>query len=557
MLKRLVIGTRGSELALAQSRSVAAALESAWPGLSVELKIMVTQGDRQTDRPLPEIGGKGLFTRELEEALRAGAIDLAVHSLKDLPVEDTPGLRVGAVTAREAREDALYSLEGWDFAALPPRARVGTSSPRRAAQAARIRPDLEIAPLRGNVPTRMRRVEEGRFDATLLAEAGLRRLGHFDPQRCVRLPLEQMVPAPGQGALALQCRAGDRETLERIAPLHDPATALETHIERASLRALGGGCAVPVGAACVADGERLTLRVFRDPWTFSVRGDASCPDDLVSRAMAELRAREQGTLAGLRVLVTRTRDQSGTLSALLESRGAVTLELPLIEVAEQDDSIPDARGADLVVFTSANGVRTFASLLQRRGLPAEPWQNLPAAVIGPGTARTAEQHGFRVELTAEQSVAESFLESLRNWRGGPAGKRIVVVQGEQARDTLCRGLRETGAAVERITPYRTCCRAAISPTEAAALEAFRPDVVTFTSGTTARAYANAVPVPLRETLESAGTRYVAIGPQTARAAADAGLALSRTAERHDLEGLVQAVEHLAISIRGNPARGHH
>ncbi|HPO30828.1 MAG TPA: hydroxymethylbilane synthase, partial [Candidatus Hydrogenedentes bacterium] len=200
MLSRLVIGTRGSDLALAQSREVAAALEAAWPGLEITFQVMTTRGDRELDQPLPEIGGKGLFTRELEQALRGGKIDLAVHSLKDLPVEDAYGLRVGAVTSRPARRDVLYSARGWTLDTLPPRAVVGTSSPRRAAQLAVIRPDVRVVSLRGNVPTRIRREEEGRYDAILLAEAGLARLGLLRADRCVPLPVDTMIPAPRQGA---------------------------------------------------------------------------------------------------------------------------------------------------------------------------------------------------------------------------------------------------------------------------------------------------------------------------------------------------------------------
>lgn len=551
MLSRLVIGTRGSDLALAQSRAVASALEAAWPGLTVELQVMVTRGDRELDRPLPELGGKGLFTRELEEALRAGTIDLAVHSLKDLPVEDPPELRLGAVTRRSSRHDVLYSLQGWTLETLPPRAVVGTSSPRRAAQLAVIRPDVQAITLRGNVPTRLRRIEEGQYDAVLLAEAGLARLDLLDPARSVVLPLDVVVPAPGQGALAVQCRADDPDTAALLAPLHDPVTALETGVERAFLRALGGGCAVPVGAACEAADSRLRLRVFRECWRVAVDGPVDRPEELVARAVEVLRSREAGTLAGRRVVITRTRDQAGVFREMLEGRGAVVLELPLIEIDFREDAVPDPEGTDLLVFTSANGVRAFAALLTRQGQDPDGWRGLPVAVIGPGTARTAAALGFRVEMTAEQSVAEGFLDTLRSRMAGLHNKTLLVVQGEQARDTLCEGLRQAGARVIRVTPYRTCCRAAISATEAAMLEAFRPQAVAFTSASTARAYAAAVSEPLRNRLQTGGVRYVSIGPQTTLAAEAAALPIAGTAARHDLEGLTRLLEELI----GNPGNG--
>ena len=551
MLSHLVIGTRGSDLALAQSRAVASALQTAWPGLTVELRVVVTRGDRNLNRPLPEIGGKGLFTRELEDALRAGTIDLAVHSLKDLPVEDAPGLRVGAVTGRAARHDVLYSMHGWTLETLPPRAVVGTSSPRRAAQLALIRPDLRVMTLRGNVPTRLRRVKEGKYDAALLAEAGLVRLDLLDPARCVLLPLDVMIPAPGQGALAVQCRADDSDTAALLTPLHDPAAALETGVERAFLQALGGGCAVPVGAACEAEGSRLRLRVFRDRWRVTVEGAADRPAELVTRAVEALRARETGTLSGRRVVITRTRDQAGALREMLEGRGAVVLELPLIEIQLQNDTVPAPEGTDLLVFTSANGVRAFVDLLARQGADPARWRALPAAVIGPGTARAAVELGFNVAITAEQSVAEAFLAALQNRLAELQGKQLVVIQGAQARDTLCEGLRQAGARVIRVTPYQTCRRTAVTETEAAMLEAFRPEGVAFTSASTARAYAGAIPAELRKRLEAWGARYLSIGPQTTRAAEAAGLPIAGTAKRYDLEGLTGILEELFCDSEKN------
>lgn len=545
MLSRLVIGTRGSDLALAQSREVAAALEAAWPGLEITFQVMTTRGDRELDQPLPEIGGKGLFTRELEQALRGGKIDLAVHSLKDLPVEDADGLRVGAVTSRPARRDVLYSARGWTLDTLPPRAVVGTSSPRRAAQLAVIRPDARVVSLRGNVPTRIRRVEEGRYDAILLAEAGLARLGLLRSDRCVPLPVDTMIPAPGQGALAVQCRADDANVLALLAPLHDPVAAVETAVERAFLRALGGGCAVPVGAACEADGNRLVLRVFRDRWRVKVEGSMDRPEDLVSAAVEKLREREGGTLSGRRVVITRARDQAGTFREMLEDRGAVVLELPLIGIQLLYCPTPDPDDVSLLVFTSANGPRAFAaSLSTGQRFPLEFWQRVPVAVIGPGTGRAAMEQGFRVEITADESVAEAFLETLRDRVARYPRRRVVVVQGEQARDTLCKGLREMGAIVTRLVPYRTCCRSTITETESAMLEAFQPEVVAFTSASTVRAFAGAVPEAFRCRMEAAGVRYVSIGPQTSLAAGSAGLPVARTAERHDLAGLTRALEEM-------------
>ena len=254
----LRLATRKSALALAQSRQVARSLEALVAGLRVEEVQVVTQGDRVLDRALSEVGGKGLFVREIEEALLAGRADLAVHSMKDLPAQMAVGLALGAVPRRESPWDALVTAAGVGLDALPPGARVGTSSLRRARTVRAARPDLEVVLLRGNVDTRLRRLQAGDFDAIILADAGLRRLG-LAPARVVLEGV--MVPAVAQGALALQTRADDAATRAVVGLLHDEATSLETEAERAVLAALGGDCGTPLGALARLDTETAAMRL--------------------------------------------------------------------------------------------------------------------------------------------------------------------------------------------------------------------------------------------------------------------------------------------------------
>ncbi len=256
---KIIFATRPSALARWQTQWVISALQQAHPGLDCETKIITTQGDTILDKPLPEIGGKGLFTQELESELLSGAVHCAVHSLKDLPVENPVGLTIGCIPQRAEVRDALISAQGLGLAELPPGAVVGTSSLRRAAQILAARPDLRTASLRGNVDTRLRKALEGQYDAILLAGAGLTRLG-FGAQVTEWLPLELMLPAPGQGALAVQCRSGDRPTLALLQALEDAPSRAAVEAERAFLSGLGGGCAVPVAAyAQSAASESLAL----------------------------------------------------------------------------------------------------------------------------------------------------------------------------------------------------------------------------------------------------------------------------------------------------------
>ncbi|MBN2116117.1 MAG: hydroxymethylbilane synthase [Anaerolineales bacterium] len=248
---KLVFATRPSALARWQTRWVINALQGIHPDLLCEEKVISTQGDRILDKPLPEIGGKGLFTQELENELLSGAVHCAVHSLKDLPVENPEGLTIGCVPVRAEVRDALISRAGFTLAALPKNAVVGTSSLRRAAQLLAVRPDVKIESLRGNVDTRLRKALEGQYDAIILAGAGLTRLG-LDQHVTEWLPLDVMLPAPGQGALAVQCRSTDQTTLSLLAALEDESARRAVTAERAFLSGLGGGCAVPVAAYAAA-----------------------------------------------------------------------------------------------------------------------------------------------------------------------------------------------------------------------------------------------------------------------------------------------------------------
>jgi hydroxymethylbilane synthase len=240
-------------LARWQTEYVRALLKNTWPDLHAEIQIITTQGDRVVDMPLPLIGGKGVFTAELENALRSGSIDLAVHSLKDLPTDSPAGLTIGAVPERANAADVLVSRRGYTLDTLPKGATVGTGSIRRAAQLLHLRPDLRIMDIRGNVDTRVRKAldETGPYDAIVLAHAGLERLAQLHLISQV-LSFDQMLPAPGQGALAVQCR-NETESLKLLSPIHHSDTASAVTAERAFLAGLGGGCSVPIAAYAVIE----------------------------------------------------------------------------------------------------------------------------------------------------------------------------------------------------------------------------------------------------------------------------------------------------------------
>ncbi len=252
------IGTRGSKLALWQARHIKSRLEAAVPGITIELTIIKTRGDKILDVPLAKVGGKGLFVKEIESALLDGSVDLAVHSMKDMPAEIPEGLKIGPIPEREDPRDVLIAAAGGGLTDLPEGARVGTSSLRRGAQIRHLRPDIDIVPLRGNLDTRLRKLDEGQMDAVILAAAGVKRLGLTD-RVSQYLETGVMLPAVAQGALCIEIRENDPRVEAMVSVLDHPPTRTVVLAERAFLNRLGGSCQVPIAGHGRLEEKRLTL----------------------------------------------------------------------------------------------------------------------------------------------------------------------------------------------------------------------------------------------------------------------------------------------------------
>lgn len=299
--QRLRIATRQSPLALWQAEHVAALLKSAHPGLEVELVKMLTRGDKLLDAPLAKVGGKGLFVKELEQGIFEGNADLAVHSMKDVPAELPEGLHLAAILTREDPRDAFVSLRYRQFGELPPEARIGTSSLRRQSQIKLRLPACATINLRGNVETRLAKLESEGLDAIILAAAGLKRLG-LAHRITACLPTETSLPAVGQGAIGIECRQDDAEINRLLQVLHDPETAVRVTAERAFNHRLNGGCQVPIAGYAELQGDRLWLRglVAMPDGSRVVRGEIEGPgrdgaalgialaDDLMARGAASI-----------------------------------------------------------------------------------------------------------------------------------------------------------------------------------------------------------------------------------------------------------------------------
>lgn len=306
--KKLIIGTRGSLLALKQANWVKDRLEAAWPDLSVDLFIIKTKGDKILDVPLAKVGGKGLFVKEIEDALLAGQVDLAVHSMKDVPTEQPDGLFMAAIPPRVDHRDVLISKTGQSLLNLPVGARVGTSSLRRQSQILHLRPDMQVISLRGNLDTRLKKLTVENLDAIVVAAAGLERLD-LTHRATQFLEPETMLPAVGQGALGVEARRGDDMVLTRLAVLHHEPSAICLKAERAFLATMGGGCQVPLAALAELTTRHLTItglvadpdaqRFFRRSITTPIENAAQAGRDL---ALALLSAGGREIMADLELI---------------------------------------------------------------------------------------------------------------------------------------------------------------------------------------------------------------------------------------------------------------
>ena len=566
-MTRVVIGSRGSELALTQANYIADRLRAVAPGIEVEVLIISTKGDRITDVPLSQVGGKGLFTKELEVALLDGSIDLAVHSLKDLPTELPAGLIVGAIPEREHPADALISASGLGLMALPHGAKVGTSSTRRQVQLKAVRPDLKLVDLRGNVPTRLKKLETEGLDAIILAAAGLNRLG-LDQHITELLAPDIMLSAVGQGALGIEIRENDSAMLDLLGRIHHADTAAAARAERALLSAVGGGCQVPLGALATVEAGQLHLRACAcsPDGTKVVRaestGPVSAPETLgqtVAQALIDGGAsafirqvaldalKPKQPLAGRTIVVTRAESQGSGLSSELAALGAKVIDFPAIAIASVTPDTPIPDETDWLIFTSANGVNHFVSALQQEGRDIAAYRDAACCAIGPATAEALRACGMPVTLTPEKYIAESILDALVRLEEGVAGKRFIMPRGNLARPDLPDALRAAGAEVCECVVYETSMPV-VAPETVAAMLSEHPDMVVFTSSSTAQNFAAIVGESALNGLK-AEAQFASIGPITTETAEKLGMKITIEPADHEIPALVYEIVQETDTLR--------
>lgn len=533
-------GSRGSDLALTQTRMVATALREA-TGVDFEIEVIQTRGDRNQTQALPSIGGKGLFTLELEEALRAGSIDVAVHSLKDLPVADPDGICTAAIPRREDPADVLLyrpECEDPEGGSVPllGESRVGTSSPRRASSLLSLRPDLRCLDIRGNIDTRSRKVAEGQYEATLLAAAGLARLGLETPGlRRKPLAIDACTPAPGQGALGIQCRSDDAPMRELLAHLHDETTARCVGAERQLLFLLGGGCSMPLGALCEQETEtqfRLRVSLFSTTRPrLGLRRDLRGPDpaELATRAADNLRPLLDEPLAGRRVVMLRPAHSNTDLDKALGFAGA---EIEVLPVSEQVPIEAEAEGLKPdhlahIAFTSARAVDMFFEYASAHDLQLSDSQFY---AVGPSTAAAVRARGHSCHQPAEPrggaAMAEFMGTQLRS------GAPCLFPCAEQRQPDFEASMRDQGFRVFALPLYRTVPLPGLSLPET--------EVLIYTSPSAVQA---------TRQLQTSGTpQRLALGQSTAAAMEEAGIPCDAVAPQPTPQALLRLLQ--------TPSDGH-
>jgi hydroxymethylbilane synthase len=555
----LVVGSRKSALAMWQTHHVIDLLRRAWPDLTVEIRTYVTEGDRNLESSLPEIGGKGVFTEQLEQALALHEIDIAVHSLKDLPVESGAGFTIGAITSRSDVRDCVVGRNGWTLETLPQGAVVGTSSVRRQAQVLAIRPDLVVKPIRGKVETRVRKVVEGQYDAAILAATGLTRL-ELGTHISQMIEPDVLVPAPGQGALAVQCRADDGETLRFLSRIDEVALRAAVDAERVFLQMLGGGCSAPIAAHAVNEGDmvRMVGLVGSPDGTRIVRVDGEGRDPvelagrLARRALAggarsildEFRAANPAAgndvLRGRRVVVTRPREAALELCERLRERGAVPICAAAIRIEPMADMRPLAEAIQRmntfhwVVFTSASAVEIFRGCWTSAGKTAADLTPRVAA-IGTATERALAEWGVVADFLPTQFVGDVLAREL------PVvpGERVLLPRAEVARADTVDILVKRGAEVIDLPVYRTVPEAI----DDGVLDDIRRgvDAILFTSESTVNHFMSALRRHMSADALTGRARIACIGPVTADAARDLGLRVDAVASIHTTTGLLDSL----------------
>jgi len=563
MKQTIRIGTRGSQLALYQANIVKEELESKYPEYSFQIVVIKTKGDKILDVPLSKIGDKGLFTKELEVAMFDNEIDMAVHSLKDLPTRFPEGVVLGAVLKRGEVRDALISTKKRTLKDLTADDVIATSSLRRKAQLLRINKDFKIVEIRGNVNTRIRKMEEGFCTVMVMAGAGLQRLG-MENYISELIDPDLVIPACSQGAIAIEIRENDPLIANIVSAINDDKTMIATEAERAFLRTLEGGCQIPVGSysrinqgkfeitgfISSINGEEFLTDRIEGPVGRAVELSVQLAESLLGKGGKEIlkairledpfAIKEGLPLKGKILVSTRAPEAGDTLPDLLAAQGATLFSLPMIEIKPAtlkpaDNCIVNNLGSyDWLFFTSRNGVANFFKHLIDLTGSSELPSALRVAVVGAKTASELEYYGYSAAFTGKKhgsaEMASEFCEVIQ-----PKNLKILLSLGNLADDTL-KNRFNADNLVDRINVYETCEPRQVDPLVIKRISDGAYDLILFTSPSTFNHFIALVDINLMGQLKIAS-----IGTTTSKAIREAGFEPLLTADMSNTEGLTASI----------------
>ena len=562
-MQTIRIGTRGSKLALYQAYRVKEELEGKYPEKSFEIIIIKTKGDIILDVPLSKIGDKGLFTKELEVAMFNNEIDMAVHSLKDLPTTFPEGAKLGAVLTRGDVRDALISTNNRKISDLTSNDVIATSSLRRKAQLLKINKDFKIVEIRGNVNTRIRKMQEGYCDVMIMAAAGLQRL-EMSEFISELIDPEVMIPACSQGAIAIEIRENDIFIEDLLSKINDKETFITTAAERAFLKTLEGGCQIPVGSFSKIEGKQFHITGFisnidgsqflKESASSDVENAVEISIEIAKKlynnggkeildAIRDLNLNAPKAELPLKdkvIISTRAIESGDSLPDLLKSQGAEVIALPMIEVSPsqlnnaEKETLQNLEDFDWLFFTSKNGViNFFKQLSDLKGSTALP-ENLKIAVIGNRTSSELDYYGYAPGFVSKGNTSEDFLEEFYK-TVNPQNQKILLSLGNLAEDFLYNSLIKDNS-VQRINVYQTDKPKTVDNSILDLIRQNKYDLIVFTSPSTFHNFCLYVEKDMIMELKMAS-----IGSTTTKAIAEAGYSPLLTAKMSNVEGLGEAI----------------
>lgn len=554
--KRYMIGTRGSQLSLVQTTLVKEQLTQLFPQIQFEICIIKTTGDKNM-KPIPlDSVGKGWFTKEIDKALFEGVIDIAVHSLKDLPEVLPKGLIIAAIPQREDAREALISRNAVEFKNLKKGSLIGTDSTRRKSQILNVRPDLIVKSIRGNVNTRLQKLKNGEYDGIFLAVAGLKRLGLSDHITSY-FSESEMIPSPGQGALAVVIKKENRELAGMLEKLNHKETVLVTKAERAFSKALGGGCKSPVGAYAIYKRNNLFIHGFvgsvdgKCIVKGSLQGDVSSPEK-VGEKLAKLLLKRSNFLyqqitslstSPKYIVSTRPIKENRLLGPKLERLGYTLFSFPSIAIQKKNlpvrekEHFNNISSFDWIVFTSRNGIRSFMENINEYGIDKSLLDKIKIAAVGPRTAAEIKKYQLPVHFIPSQYATEY----LGNELPDVSGKKILLPRAAIANPKLSHNLKERGALVTDIAVYDTAFVSNVIAAFEELLTAQQVHSIMFTSPSTVEGFLNNIEDSKLEN-EIFSLPVLSIGPVTTNVLRENGFKKIYTADSYTIAGMLTKLQ---------------